>query len=336
MRTKICSCRGPRKRPARRKAFVVGRETYLEKQAVGVIGLGRMGRGVSHRLATAGFRVIAHDTDAAAARELGDAIQYAASPQELMAALPRPRIVALLVPAGEAVEALLFGEEGIADALAPGDIVIDAGNSYFRDSMRRAEQLRAQGVHFIDCGTSGGLGGQAEGYCLMVGGPAEAVSRAQLVFEAMAAPGGYLHVGAVGSGHFTKLVHNAIEYGILQAIGEGFELLQAGPFDVDVADVAKLWTKGSVIRSWLMELAAEALAADPELSAIKGEVGGGSTGRWAIEEAWNAGVPLTSIALSYSLRHRSRQSDSYAGKVIAALRHGFGGHEVVEADKDGA
>lgn len=295
-----------------------------------------MGRGVSNRLASAGFRVIAHDTDAAAARALGDAIQYAAGPQELTAALPRPRIVVLLVPAGEAVEQTLFGEDGIAKALAPGDIVIDAGNSYFRDSMRRAEQLQKQGVHFIDCGTSGGVGGEAEGYCLMVGGDDEAINRVKPVFEAMAAPGGYLHVGAVGSGHFTKLVHNAIEYGILQAIGEGFELLQAGPFDVNVADVAKLWTKGSVIRGWLMELAADALAEDPELSAIKGEVGGGSTGRWAIEEAWNAGVPLTSIALSYSLRHRSRQSDSYAGKVIAALRYGFGGHEMVQADSDEA
>lgn len=192
--------------------------------------------------------------------------------------------------------------------------------------------LQERGVHFIDCGTSGGIGGEAEGYCLMVGGDDDAVKRAEPLFEAMSAPGGFLHVGPVGSGHYTKLVHNAIEYGVLQAMGEGFELLQAGPYDVDVAAVAKLWTKGSVIRGWLMELAADALAADPQLSTIKGEVGGGSTGRWAIEEAWNAGVPLSTIALSYSLRHRSRQSDSYAGKVIAALRHGFGGHEMVEAE----
>lgn len=308
----------------------------MAKQAVGVIGLGRMGRGVSKRLAAAGFRVIAHDHDEAVAERLDGVAQYVGSMRELTAALPVPRIIVLLVPAGDAVEETLFGDDGIADTLAAGDIVIDAGNSHFRDSTRRAERLQQHGVRYIDCGTSGGIGGEAEGYCLMVGGDGEAVQRAESLFEALAAPGGYLHVGPAGSGHYTKLVHNAIEYGMLQAIGEGFELLQAGPYGVNTADVAQLWTKGSVIRSWLMELAADALAADPQLTSIKGEVGGGSTGRWAIEEAWNAGVPLSSIALSYSLRHRSRQPDSYAGKVIAALRNGFGGHETVPAERDEA
>lgn len=308
------------------------RGTQLAKQAVGVIGLGRMGRGISNRLAAAGFHVAAHDRDVTVAQGLDGVSEYVESGRQLAAGLPGPRIIMLLVPAGDAVEQALFGVDGIADTLDAGDIVIDAGNSYFRDSIRRAAMLQERGVHFIDCGTSGGIGGEAEGYCLMVGGDDDAVKRAEPLFEAMSAPGGFLHVGPVGSGHYTKLVHNAIEYGVLQAMGEGFELLQAGPYDVDVAAVAKLWTKGSVIRGWLMELAADALAADPQLSAIKGEVGGGSTGRWAIEEAWNAGVPLSTIALSYSLRHRSRQSDSYAGKVIAALRHGFGGHEMVEAE----
>lgn len=317
---------------SQRVRVLVERGTQLAKQAVGVIGLGRMGRGISNRLAAADFRVVAHDHDAAAARRLDGVAQYVGNIRELTAALPEPRVIVLLVPAGDAVEQTLFGTDGIAGTLTTGDIVIDAGNSYFRDSTRRAARLLKKGIHYIDCGTSGGIGGEAEGYCLMVGGDEDAVRRVEPVFEALAAPGGYLHVGPVGSGHYTKLVHNAIEYGLLQAIGEGFELLQAGPYDVQVAEIAKLWTKGSVIRSWLMELAADALAGDPHLSAIKGEVGGGSTGRWAIEEAWNAGVPLSAISLSYSLRHRSKQADSYAGKVVAALRHGFGGHEMVPSD----
>lgn len=290
-----------------------------------------MGRGAANRLVAAGFDVVAYDPNPAAADGLAPAVRRAESPRAVAAALTAPRIVLLLVPAGDPVDQALFGDDGVAGGLAPGDIVIDAGNSYFRDSLRRAEALRQAGVHFVDCGTSGGVGGEKEGYCLMVGGEAEPVEQARPLFEALAAPGGWLRVGGVGSGHYTKMVHNAIEYGMLQAIGEGFELLKAGPLSVPLGDVARLWTKGSVIRGWLMELAADALAEDPELKGIRGEVGGGSTGRWAIDEAWNAGVPLSVIALSYSLRHRSRQRDSYAGKVVAALRHGFGGHEVVQA-----
>jgi len=303
---------------------------------VGVIGLGRMGRGVVNRLVAAGFGVVAYDRDPAAAAQLPPEAKTVTGVREVADALSGPRIVFMLVPAGEPVEQTLFGDEGIVSALEPGDIVVDAGNSYFRDSLRRAAALKEKSIHFIDCGTSGGIGGEAEGYCLMVGGDAEAVERVRPMFEALAAPGGYLHVGQVGSGHYTKMVHNAIEYGILQAIGEGFELLRAAPYAINVADVAQLWTKGSVIRGWLMELAADALSEDPELKTIKGEIGGGSTGRWAIDEAWDAGVPLSVIALSYSLRHRSRQPDSYAGKVVAALRNRFGGHEMVEAEADGA
>lgn len=291
-----------------------------------------MGRGVGQRLVDAGYHVVAYDQDDAAGEKRDGAIVRAKNMAELMTALPHPRIVLLLVPAGEAVEETLFGSGGLAQSLAPGDIVVDAGNSHFRDSARRGARLAEQGVHFIDCGTSGGIGGEKAGYCLMVGGGADAVARATPVFEAIAAPGGFAHVGPVGSGHYTKLVHNAIEYGMLQAIGEGFELLRAGPYEIDAAQVAHLWTKGSVIRGWLMELAADALQEDPELKAIKGQVGGGATGRWAIEEAWDAGVPLATIALSYALRHRSKQPDTYAGKLVAALRKGFGGHDVVPSD----
>lgn len=294
-----------------------------------------MGRGVVNRFVAAGFGVVAYDRDPAAAAQLPPEATAVDDVRALAATLRSPRVVFMLVPAGEPVEQTLFGDEGIVAELEPGDIVIDAGNSYFRDSVRRAAALEEKRIHFIDCGTSGGIGGEAEGYCLMVGGDAEPVQRVQPLFEALAAPGGFLHVGPVGSGHYTKMVHNAIEYGVLQAIGEGFELLQAAPYDINVADVAKLWTSGSVIRGWLMELAADALAEDPELKSIKGEIGGGSTGRWAIDEAWDAGVPLSVIALSYALRHRSRQPDSFAGKVVAALRNRFGGHEMVEAQEDG-
>jgi len=293
-----------------------------------------MGRGAANRLAAAGFHVVAYDP--AVGGECSSVpVRCVESPRAVAAALTPPRIVVLLVPAGDPVDQTLFGENGVVGGLAPGDVVIDAGNSYFRDSLRRAARVKESGIHFIDCGTSGGIGGEKEGYCLMIGGDPEPVELARPVFEALAAPGGWLRVGGVGSGHYTKMVHNAIEYAMLEAIGEGFELLKAGPLSASLGEVARLWTRGSVIRGWLMELAAEALSADPELKDIRGEIGGGSTGRWAIDEAWDRGVPLSVIALSYSLRHRSRQRDSYAGKVVAALRHGFGGHEMMPALPDG-
>lgn len=294
-----------------------------------------MGGGVSRRLMAAGFPIAAYDRDGATLNDVQGDATYTGSLQELAARLPAPRIVLLFVPAGDAVEKTLFGDGGLQPHLEPGDIVVDAGNSHYKDSMRRAARLAEQGVHYIDCGTSGGIGGATEGYCLMVGGDEEAVGRAEPVLRAMAAPGGFARVGPVGSGHYTKIVHNAIEYGVLQAMGEGFELIEAAPFDLNPAVVAKLWTKGSVLRGWLMELAAEALEEDPRLEAIKGEVGGGSTGRWAIEAAWDAGVPFSVIAMSYALRHRSKQTDTHAGKVVAALRRGFGGHDVVPATPHG-
>lgn len=295
-------------------------------QVYGVIGLGRMGGGLVRNILRAGLGVVAYDVnpEALAAVAAADATP-AAGPAELARRLPAPRVIWIMVPAGDPVDAVLAE---LQPELAPGDVVIDGGNSHYRDSLRRAEALQARGVHFLDCGTSGGLEGAEHGVCLMVGGAAAAYRLAEPLLRAIARPDGCRHVGPSGAGHFVKMVHNAIEYGMLQAIGEGFELLAAGPYDLDLAGIAHLWNQGSVVRGWLMELAERAFRQDPRLEQISGGVGGGATGAWAIAAAWEAGVPLATIALAYSLRLRSRQPDTFAGKVVAALRREFGGHAV--------
>lgn len=290
----------------------------------GVIGLGRMGSGLARLLAAGGFPPVVYDANPQAVAALvAQGIQGAEGVAHLAAALASPRTIWILVPAGPAVDQVLAD---LAPHLAPGDVVIDGGNSHWRDSVRRAQALAAQGVHFLDCGCSGGVEGARSGLCLMVGGDPDVYARVEPMLQAVSRPRGCRWVGPSGAGHYVKMVHNAIEYGMLQAIGEGFELLAAAPYDLDLAAIAELWNQGSVIRSWLLELAARALAADPRLEAIGGAVGGGETGLWAIQEAWERGVPLATIALAYSLRLRSRQSDTFAGKVVAALRREFGGH----------
>lgn len=298
-----------------------------------VMGLGRMGLGIAQRLASAGVAVSAYDEAEESRRRAQEAgLSVAGSMADAVAALTeRPRAVLLVIPAGKAVDDALFGPGGLADMLAAGDIVIDSGNSFYRDSVARGERLAERGIHFVDCGASGGPAGARDGLCLMVGGPEDVYRQLEPVFRIMACPGGLMHVGPSGAGHFVKMVHNAVEYVMLQAIGEGFELLDAAPYDIDLAKVASLWTKGSVLRGWLMELTAAVLAREPRLESIGGEIGGGSTGSWAVEEAWRAGVPATSMALAVAMRHRSRQDDSFAGKVVAALRREFGGHAVAPA-----
>ncbi|MBE3597797.1 MAG: NADP-dependent phosphogluconate dehydrogenase [Limnochordaceae bacterium] len=238
-----------------------------------------------------------------------------------------------MVPAGEPVDRTLFDpSHGIQALLEPGDVVIDGGNSFYEDSRRRARELRERaGAWLVDCGSSGGVEGAEQGLCLMVGGQPEAVEVAFPLLQALAAPGGLAHVGPPGAGHFVKMVHNAVEYGMLQAIGEGFELLSAAPFALDLHQVADLWTHGSVVRGWLMELLARALARDPRLEGLRGVVGGGETGGWAIQEAWRRGVPFSTLASAYAMRLRSRQEESVAAKVVAALRREFGGHSVTPA-----
>lgn len=304
----------------------------MQGQRYGVVGLGRMGGALVRNLHRAGGRPVVFDLNPQAVQELVSegAAEGADSLAALAAALPAPKVIWFMVPAGAPVDATI---DELKPHLSQGDVLIDGGNSNWRDSVRRAEQLQTLGINYLDSGSSGGMEGALNGLCLMVGGKPEAFALAEPLFKAIAQEGGYAHVGESGSGHFVKMVHNAIEYGMLQAIGEGFELLEAGPYDLDMAKIANLWNHGSVIRGWLMELAARAFAKDPHLEAITGQIGGGSTGSWAVEEAWRFGVPMPAIAMSYSARLRSRQADTFTGKVVSALRWEFGGHAVTEAGK---
>jgi 6-phosphogluconate dehydrogenase len=295
---------------------------------VGLVGLGRMGLGIAERLAEAGHRVAAFDLSADARRAAAD---VGAAPVATLADLPGavalPRVVWLMVPAGPVVDqVLLDGPEALAARLSPGDIVIDGGNSHFHDSQRRAKLLAERcGATMLDCGTSGGVEGQQSGYCLMVGGDRAAYDHCTPAFAAIAAPDGYAHVGPSGAGHFVKMVHNAMEYGFLQVLGEGFALLDAYEAPLNMPQLARLWNHGSVIRSWLMDLAAQALSRPNHFEKIAPVVGGGSTGTWAVEEAGRRGMKLPAIELS--LRERTGQpSNEFAARMVAALRYEFGRH----------
>lgn len=293
----------------------------------GIVGLGRMGGGMVENLFRSGLGAVVYDVNLEAVKRLeGGAVQGVETLAELASHLSPPRVIWIMVPAGDPVDQVI---QELALHLEAGDVLIDGGNSNWRDSIRRSADLKEKGIYFLDCGTSGGLEGAQNGLCLMVGGEKAAFELAEPFFRAVAQEDGYAYVGPSGAGHFVKMVHNGIEYGMLEAIGEGFELLAEGPYELDLAQIAELWTHGSVIRSWLMELAARALKADPGLESIAGVVGGGSTGSWTIEEGWRFGVPMPVIAAAYNARLRSRQSDSFSGKMVAALRREFGGHPVV-------
>ncbi|MER3421372.1 MAG: 6-phosphogluconate dehydrogenase (decarboxylating) [Chloroflexota bacterium] len=297
---------------------------------IGMVGLGRMGANMTRRLLRGGHRVVVYDREPTAVQALvAEGAQGAASLAQLVEALSPPRVVWLMVPAGAPVEEAVRELGGL---LGPGDVLVDGGNSHYRDSMRRAETLRRFGVRFLDAGTSGGIWGLEAGYCLMVGGDAEAFALVEPALRTLAPEGGYLHTGASGSGHFTKMVHNGIEYGMLQALGEGFELLHAAPFVLDLPRIAALWTRGSVIRSWLLELLANALHKNPTLADIADYVEDSGEGRWTVQEAVDHAVPVPVLALSLFARFASRQEESFAAKVIAALRQEFGGHAVRRPD----
>jgi 6-phosphogluconate dehydrogenase len=239
--------------------------------------------------------------------------------------LTPPRAIWLMVPSGDPVDQTI---DQLLPLLNEGDILIDGGNSNYKDSIRRAGKLSAQRLHFIDAGTSGGVWGLENGYCMMVGGDKEIVERLAPIFTTLAPPDGYLHVGPNGAGHFVKMIHNGIEYGMLQAYGEGFELLKASRFDLDLGKISHLWNQGSVVRSWLLELAENAFEKDPKLSSIRGYVDDSGEGRWTVEEAIERSVPAPVLMLSLFARFASRQEDSFSAKVIAALRNEFGGHAV--------
>ena len=293
---------------------------------LGMIGLGRMGANMTERLVLAGHRVISYDrVPEAIQRAVDKGAAGAHSLADFTKQLSSPRTIWLMVPAGDPVDETL---EQLLPHLEKGDILVDGGNSNYKDSIRRAEKLKQQGMHFVDVGTSGGIWGLKVGYCMMVGGEKEIVDRLEPIFKTLAPKDGYAHVGPNGAGHFVKMIHNGIEYGMLQAYGEGFELLNASPFDLDLGNIAHLWNQGSVVRSWLLELAESALRKDPQLSSIKGYVEDSGVGRWAVLEAIERDVPASVLALSLFARFASRQEDAFSAKVIAALRNEFGGHAV--------
>lgn len=294
---------------------------------LGFIGLGKMGRNMVIRLMSKGHRVITYDKIKASIDEVaGKGAIASFSPEQVAQSLRKPGIIWLMVPAGKIVDDVIF--QDLLPYLKEKDIVVDGGNSHFKDSQRRASALKEKSIFFLDVGTSGGLEGATSGASLTIGGEKEAFERVKPVFESLAAPGGFGYVGESGAGHFVKMAHNAIEYILLQAYGEGLELLEKGPYKLDLAQVAGLWNNGGVIRSWILELAQRALEKDPGLAALRGAVGGGETGRWAVETALEREAPLPLTSLALALRLRSRQEDSFASKVVAALRREFGGHEV--------
>ncbi|HVM43085.1 MAG TPA: decarboxylating 6-phosphogluconate dehydrogenase [Gemmatimonadales bacterium] len=295
---------------------------------LGMIGLGRMGGNMVRRLARAGHAVVAYDRAPEAARALAQegVATAAADLRELCAKLKPPRVVWLMVPAGAPVDESI---EQLSPLLTAGDTLIDGGNSHYKDSVRRGALLRSRSLEFVDAGTSGGVWGLEVGYCLMVGGSRPAVERCEPIFRALAPADGYAHVGPTGAGHYVKMVHNGIEYGMLQAYAEGYEILHSSKqFALDLHQIAAVWNHGSVVRSWINELAERAFAPGADLAGIKGWVADSGEGRWTVQEAADLDVPAPVITLSLLERFRSRQPESYAAKVIAALRHEFGGHPV--------
>ena len=284
---------------------------------IGMIGLGRMGGNMAERLRRHGHEVVGFDHD--------PKVSQVGTLSDLAGALPAPRLVWVMVPAGDPTEKTVAT---LGSLLAAGDLVIEGGNSYFGDSIRRARQLGERGIGFIDAGTSGGIWGLKEGYCIMAGGDSAPGAQAQPIFDALVQPGGFAHVGPVGAGHFTKMVHNGVEYGMMQAFGEGYELLRASELGIDVEKAVELWRHGSVVRSWLLDLLAKALDEDPALHGIKGWAEDSGEGRWTVQEAVRLGVPAHVLSAALYARFSSRQGDPPAMKVVAALRNQFGGHAV--------
>lgn len=318
---------------------------------LGIIGLGRMGGNIARRLMKHGHEVAVYDRSAETVAGLGqEGAVTADSLDGVIAALAQPRAVWVMLPAGEPTEQTIAE---LADRLAPGDVIIDGGNTYYKDDIRRAKTLAEKGIDYVDVGTSGGVWGLERGYCMMIGGKSEAVERLEPIFEALA-PGygsiertrgrnapderaerGFIFTGPAGSGHFVKMVHNGIEYGLMQAYAEGFDILKMKNssklpederFDLDLADIAEVWRRGSVVSSWLLDLTAQALAGDVELEKFSGSVADSGEGRWTIEAAIEEAVPVNVLSAALYARFRSRQQATYADKLLSAMRFGFGGH----------
>jgi 6-phosphogluconate dehydrogenase len=326
---------------------------------LGMVGLGRMGGNIVRRLMRAGHRCVVHDRDPKPGAALaGEGAVVASDLADMVAKLQAPRAIWLMLPAGQITENAVTELAGL---LSPGDTLIDGGNAFWKDDVRRGKELAAKGLHYCDVGTSGGVHGLDRGYCLMIGGDLESFARLEPIFATLA-PGegeiqptahrqgrnpaseqGYLHCGPVGAGHFVKMIHNGIEYGMMQAFAEGFDLLRNASakeglpaeytFDFDVAEIAEVWRRGSVVTSWLLDLTAEALAADEELSAYSGHVSDSGEGRWTVQAAIETATPAEVLTSSLYTRFRSRKDHTFAEKVLSAMRAGFGGH--VEPKKQG-
>lgn len=297
-----------------------------------IVGLGRMGSNMARRLLRGGHRVVVHNRSPEPIQMLErEGAVGAYSPEDTVHALTPPRVIWLMLPAGEVTEQML---QHFAELLEPGDILVDGGNAYWKDSVRRARFLQDRGIRFLDVGTSGGIWGLEYGYCLMVGGEESAFRHLEPALATLAPENGYRYLGPAGAGHFAKMVHNGIEYGLMQAYAEGFEILERSPYRYDLAELAALWNRGSVIRSWLLELAERAFRNDPRLTAIRGYVEDSGEGRWTVLTAIEEDVPAPVITLSLQMRFRSRQEDSFAAKVVAALRREFGGHAVKTAEQE--
>jgi len=297
---------------------------------IGITGLGRMGAGMAERWVRNGHRVVAHNRSRGPVDELaGKGAEPAYSIEELVGKLQAPRAVWVMLPAGDVTEQMI---QTLIPLLLPGDTIIDGGNTNFNDDIRRANMLKQHGLNYIDQGTSGGVWGLENGFCIMVGGEPELVKRLEPAFLTLAPTDGYVHCGPVGSGHFVKMVHNGIEYGMMQAYAEGFEIMRAKKdFNLNLYNISSAWRYGSVVRSWLLDLTVDAFKEDPDLSQLKGYVEDSGEGRWTIQAAIDLNVPAPVITLSLFERFHSRQPESFAAKVLAAMRKGFGGHAVKKA-----
>ncbi len=293
---------------------------------IGLIGLGKMGYNLALNFKSKGHQVVAFDVNKAAMDKIAsEGITTAPSISELPNSLQGKRVIWIMVPAGNVVDVILGN---IKNHLKADDIIIDGGNSHYKDTLARSRDLEKMGVHYLDCGTSGGVNGALHGVCTMIGGKKDVFDYCETLFKSISVPNGYLYCGKSGSGHFTKMVHNGIEYGMMQSIAEGLEVLHKYDSEVNLASVAKVWNHGSVVRSWLMELTQHALEKDENLESIKGIMHSSGEGKWTVETALELGVPTPVITMSLLTRYRSQQVDTFSGKVVAALRNEFGGHAV--------
>ena len=294
---------------------------------VGMIGLGRMGGNMVTRLLKGGHKVTVWNRGKDPVKKaVSEGASEAPSIKDMPRLLPKPRCITIMLPAGQLVDDAI---KDLLPGLEKGDVVIDGGNSNYKDSQRRYAELKPKGIHFMDQGTSGGIWGLTVGYCIMIGGDPEGFKIVEPALKTLAPKDGYLHCGASGSGHFVKMVHNGVEYGMMQAYGEGFHILKASGFGLDLRKVSHLWNQGSVVRSWLLELAEDAFSRDPNLEQVKGYVEDSGEGRWTVMNSIENGVAAPVLALSLYTRFLSREQDNFANKVLAALRRGFGGHAVV-------